>query len=70
MFLVYSDGLTEARNKQGDFFGEERLRELLSELNDLTAEKAGLKVLNAVENFMGDAPPNDDLSLVLLRYMG
>ncbi len=70
LFLVYSDGLTEARNTKGEFFGEERLQALLEELHNTTAEKAGLKILDTLEQYMGEAPPNDDLSLVLLRYLG
>jgi sigma-B regulation protein RsbU (phosphoserine phosphatase) len=67
LFFVYSDGLTEARNEQGIFFGEERLRKMLSNLYGLTAEKAGLRILQAVDQFTGKARQNDDLSMIMLR---
>jgi sigma-B regulation protein RsbU (phosphoserine phosphatase) len=70
LFLVYSDGLTEARNEEGEFFGEDRLKELIIEARELSAEKAGQEILSAVETYVGEAPATDDLSMVVLRYTG
>jgi hypothetical protein len=67
LLLVYSDGLTEARNEQSAFFGEKRLLNLLPRLADLSPEKMGIRLLNAVENFIGDARRSDDLSLIILK---
>ncbi|HMB93018.1 MAG TPA: PP2C family protein-serine/threonine phosphatase, partial [Rhodothermales bacterium] len=47
LLLVYSDGLTEARNEQGAFF-EDRLRTLLPKLRGLSAEGAGRLLLAEV----------------------
>jgi hypothetical protein len=69
ILLVYSDGLTEARNEKGAFYGEERLNKLSSEIYGLSAEEAGQKILNEVDVYMGEAAPNDDLSLVLIRRL-
>ncbi|MFQ5571637.1 MAG: PP2C family protein-serine/threonine phosphatase [Rhodothermales bacterium] len=68
--LVYSDGLTEARNEQGDFFETQRLKELLPSLSGLTARRTGERLLSAVKAFEGDTRPSDDLSLVLLKRTG
>jgi sigma-B regulation protein RsbU (phosphoserine phosphatase) len=67
LFFVYSDGFTEARNEQGEFYGEERLRKLLPTLYGLAAEKAGLKLLREIDQFIGPARQNDDLSLIIIR---
>ncbi len=67
LMVVYSDGLTEARNEQRVFFGDERLRALLPSLRGLSAEAAGLRLLEAVEDFVGEARPHDDLSMVVLK---
>ena len=65
--LLYTDGLTESFNIDGDFFGEERLIEsiranLCSSAHDL---------LDVVEesllNFVQDMPPADDLTMLVLR---
>ena len=68
--LVFSDGLTEARDEQGAFFGDRRLRALLPHLYGLTAEAFGAKLVRAVDRFAGTARPHDDLSLIVLRRTG
>lgn len=70
VLLVYSDGLPEARNEAGDFFGEARLRALLAKLDDLPAAEVGELLLTAVERFIEEARPSDDLSLIVLRRTG
>jgi len=65
--LVYSDGLTDARNSRGEFFGEDRIKELLRKFRHQTAEACGQMVLNAVKAFTSDSRPDDDLSLIILR---
>ncbi|GIV61026.1 MAG: hypothetical protein KatS3mg043_2115 [Rhodothermaceae bacterium] len=67
LLVVYSDGVTEARNAYGWFFEEDRLHAILPQLPGRTAEDAGRRILSAVEHFIGDARPHDDLSLVVLR---
>jgi hypothetical protein len=67
LFIVYSDGVTEARNEEGDFFGDDLLIDLLPSLEGLSATRAGEKILDTVDNFVGDAKATDDLSLLILR---
>jgi hypothetical protein len=67
ILVAYSDGLSEAISPDGEFFGDARLSQLLSGLKDLPVETIGERVLSEVDKFQGDAPPFDDLSLVLLR---
>jgi hypothetical protein len=69
MLLIYSDGLTEACNAQDEFFGEERLAELVPDLEGLPAEAAGRQIVDDVGNFVGEEPTSDDLSLILLRRL-
>jgi phosphoserine phosphatase RsbU/P len=70
MLLVYSDGVTEAMNRAGEFFGDDRLRAALQPAGACTAEEAGQRVLAATDAFTGDAHAFDDLSLVVLRRLG
>jgi hypothetical protein len=65
--VVFSDGLTEATNDQEDFFGEERLRAQLEQLARTSAKNIGTRLVAAVDEFVGDARPHDDLSLIVLR---
>lgn len=65
--LIYSDGLTEARNEAGDFFGEERLFALLRSLAGLRAAEMGARIIAEIEKFVGEAHAHDDLSMLMLQ---
>lgn len=65
--VVYSDGITEAMNESGEFFGDERLRSVLQQHAGVSADQAGAAVLAAVEAFVGSARTHDDLSVVVAR---
>ncbi|MGA7162009.1 MAG: PP2C family protein-serine/threonine phosphatase [Bacteroidota bacterium] len=69
VFFVYSDGLTEASNEQGDFFGSERLLKRLPLLRGRSPEEIGKSLLGEMDFFVKDAPPNDDVSLVILKRL-
>ena len=65
--LVYTDGLTEARDAHDAFFGEDRLMALLARERWTSAEKLGRSLVDAVDRFAGTARPSDDLSLILIH---
>jgi sigma-B regulation protein RsbU (phosphoserine phosphatase) len=67
--LLHSDGLTEAANEGGVFFGDERLQELLSTLRGLPAEQVGSRVVEEVERFLGEERPGDDLSMIIVKRL-
>jgi serine phosphatase RsbU (regulator of sigma subunit) len=64
--VLVTDGVTEAENKDGDMFGEDRLEETA-----LQAEESCFElVFAAVKKFCGDTPLNDDCTLLELIYKG
>ncbi len=65
--LVYSDGLTEAANEAGEFFGEQRLLALLRSSTGLSAQQIGERLVAAADQFAGEARAHDDLSLIVLK---
>ncbi len=67
IFIVYSDGVTEAMNEAGQFFGKERLINTIKKYHDRPADKLGEAITKQVEVFAGDAPRSDDLSLIILK---
>ncbi|MBN1541392.1 serine/threonine-protein phosphatase [candidate division KSB1 bacterium] len=67
--LIYSDGLTEARNEQDEFWGQERLAYWLTEHSNLTAQEMVNGLLEELKLFCGDAPQSDDVSLLVLRRL-
>ena len=69
LVLFHSDGLTEARNVDGAFFGDDRLLELLPALRNLPAEAVGTRIIEEVELFIGEARPSDDFSMIILKRL-
>jgi len=69
MLIAYSDGLTEALNAAGEFYGEDRLRADFATLATLTAKQAGERILASVDAFIGATRPYDDLSVVVLKRL-
>ena len=62
--LLYSDGITEAMDREQGQFGEERLIEALRE----PADSASIctRIMEAVNAFAAGAPPHDDATLVVI----
>ena len=69
VLVVYSDGVSEAMNEKGDFFGEERLYASVEAVPGSRPADLGGSILTAVKSFIGDAVPSDDLSLVVLKRL-
>lgn len=67
IFLVYTDGVTEAMNLKRDLFGEERLVEALVGANQISAEKVTDRVLEKVAEYVGEADRSDDITLLALK---
>ncbi len=64
--VLYTDGVTEARSPDGDFFGEERLRRLLRSCSCLDAASIAARIKNVVLDFQ-EGYPRDDLAVLVLR---
>ena len=67
LFVLFTDGLTEAMNGQGDCFGESRLAALIGEHADLPADELRERILRDIEAFTGSAIQQDDMTMVVLR---
>lgn len=65
--VFYTDGVTEARNGAGQFFGEERLKQTLAGHRGAGAEVLLQSVVTAVTQFVGATPPSDDFTLVVVK---
>jgi PAS domain S-box-containing protein len=64
--VLYTDGVTEARSPDGDFFGDERLRCLLTSCSTLDAAGIAARIKNVVLDFQ-EGYPRDDLAVLVLR---
>ncbi len=67
LLLIYSDGLSEATDRDGKEFGPQRIRNLMPDLSHETVQRAGEILLADVHRFLGKERPHDDLSLILVR---
>jgi PAS domain S-box-containing protein len=67
--VFYTDGVTEARSPEGDFFGEERLHRLLRSCSGLDAAGIAARIKNVVLDFQ-EGYPRDDLAVLVLRATG
>lgn len=67
--ILYSDGITEAMNAVSEEFGDERLFVTVRDriTNGMTAEEARVVIIEAVDEFRGDAPVHDDMTLVVVK---
>jgi serine phosphatase RsbU (regulator of sigma subunit) len=66
--VIYTDGLSEAQNADGEFFGEKRIRETLAA--NAASDCAGLfqALDQAVLRFTSGAVQRDDITLVVVEY--
>lgn len=67
ILFIYSDGVIEASNEYGQFFGEERLKKTLPKMQRLSSQSFGTRLIADIEYFIGDAPAHDDLSLLVIK---
>jgi len=66
--VIYTDGVTEAQNVRGEFFGRKQLRELLVAHAADSCAVLHDAVLRAVKVFTDSATQADDITLVVVEY--
>jgi serine phosphatase RsbU (regulator of sigma subunit) len=67
MLLAYSDGLTECRNPRDEEFETRRLSAAAKAVIGANANQVLFSTLAAVLDFADSCPPNDDLTLLVIR---
>jgi len=67
LLCLYTDGVTEAESPGEELFGPERLIQVLKSSQRLRVSEIKRKVLEAVTSFTGGTPPEDDITVVLLK---
>ncbi|MBA3440709.1 MAG: PP2C family protein-serine/threonine phosphatase [Pyrinomonadaceae bacterium] len=65
--LFYSDGITEAMNGALEEYGEERLLTAVASTDGLSAAQTQDAILADVNEFLNGTPPQDDMTLVVVR---
>ena len=67
LLVVYTDGVTEARNPGGVEFGEASLRSILVDSVQLSAHACANKILREVLKWQGQASQHDDITLIVVK---
>src|SRR3984885_7216897 len=67
ILVFHSDGVAEASNSEGQFFGTERLRKIIEDQHELASAELADPVFREVEWFAQGAPLADDRTLVVLK---
>ncbi|MEN6464533.1 MAG: SpoIIE family protein phosphatase [Syntrophaceae bacterium] len=70
LLLLYTDGITEAMDKENRLFSNEALLETVRACDYATPEDLINCIMNAVRQFTGDNPPSDDMTVLAIRYRG
>ena len=72
IIFLYTDGVTEATNKESELYGEDRLIECLKkiDISDISMNKLCYDVLDDIKKFVGEAEQFDDITMLALRYKG
>jgi serine phosphatase RsbU (regulator of sigma subunit) len=68
--FLYTDGLTEAENIRKELFGERRALETAATSGTLTASEQMERMHQAVHTFVDGAEQSDDLTMLVIRFMG
>ena len=68
--VLYSDGVTEAQSASGAEFGEERLIEVMEQYQGKSAGEVLKQVIDAVMTFAHGAEQYDDVTALVIRYVG
>ena len=70
LVVMFSDGVTEARDTNGGEYGRERLDAILVESHGRDAQPVLEDVLASVGAFAAGAAQADDITALVLRYRG
>jgi len=65
--ILYTDGIIEAENPEGEAFGEERLEGLLNKYSHFSAQEMCESLIEEVKNFQAGRQQFDDMTILILK---
>jgi serine phosphatase RsbU (regulator of sigma subunit) len=68
--IVFSDGVSEALNAAGEEFGDARLEDVAAAAHDASSASIVERVVASVREFTRGAPQSDDITVMVIRYLG
>lgn len=70
LVMIGSDGIWEAQNEAGEYFGRQRVEALVAANSHCSSEDLSRLITGAVIDFCGENSPGDDITLVMVRING
>lgn len=69
VLVIYSDGITDSVNEADEEFGEQRLIEIVRRYRNRTASQIRDRIDEAINQFVGQSPPIDDTTIVIIKRL-
>ena len=69
LLICFTDGISEAMDTAEEEWGEERMHEAVKKTPNASAEQVLREVFRAADEFTGEAPQHDDMTLVIVRAL-
>ena len=66
--VLYTDGITECRNGEDELFGKRRFLQVLREHHERPVQNIADAVSASLKNHLNGAPPEDDISMMVVAY--
>ena len=70
IIYLYTDGVAEATNSDEELYGTDRMLEDLNKTKKRSSEEILKLMKQSVDDFTGEAPQFDDITMLCLRYFG
>ncbi|MFB3765368.1 MAG: PP2C family protein-serine/threonine phosphatase [Methanotrichaceae archaeon] len=67
IMVMYTDGIVEAINPQGEYFGSERLKSIIAKSSDQSPNAMLKEIVDKVFSFSGDQPQFDDITALVVK---
>ena len=67
IYILYTDGITEAMNSDREEYGQEKLEEIIRESVKFSAKVITENIISDVKAFTGNNPAHDDLTLIVVK---
>ena len=68
--VIYTDGIVDYQDKEGEFFGQERFHDVLHQLRERPIAEVVDGVIDAIMDYGDHHPPQDDVTLLGLEFKG
>ncbi len=70
VLVIYTDGISEARNSSGDLFGEARIQKIVQEVAHKSSEEICKALMDDIQKYSRGSEETDDRTIVVIKRIG